>query len=121
MMTLLTSTPQQPDVMGTFIKVVIFIYLIPSMIGLIRIYFLKWKFLTILFINIFFGWSVYGWWIAFIKAFSGSQKIVIKHQTRSESDKQSEKYDTLEKLNILKQSGVISLAEFEKEKSKILK
>ena len=31
---------------------------------------LKFKFLLVLLINVFFGWTVYGWWLSFIKAIS---------------------------------------------------
>lgn len=53
-----------------FLKIILFIYFIPSMIALLRLPVLKFKFLIVLLINIFFGWTVYGWWLSFIKAVS---------------------------------------------------
>ncbi|UKB78299.1 superinfection immunity protein [Chryseobacterium sp. MEBOG07] len=40
-----------------------FIYFIPSLIALLRSPIIKWKFFTILFINLFFSWTIYGWWL----------------------------------------------------------
>lgn len=116
-MTILSANTQ-PDVMGTFIKVVIFFYFIPSMIALVRSPIIKRKFFIVLFINLFFGWSVYGWWIAFIKAFASNQKIIIKNNTTDTIT--TNKYDQIEKLNELRTSGAITDEEFHVEKSKIL-
>ena len=44
------------------------------MIALIRIPLIKFRFITVLLINLFFGWSVYGWWIAFYKAVSSAKE-----------------------------------------------
>ncbi len=43
------------------------------MIALIRLPFIKFKFITVLMINTFLGWSIYGWWIAFYKATSSTK------------------------------------------------
>lgn len=44
------------------------------MIALIRIPLIKFRFITVLLINLFFGWSVYGWWIALYKAVSSAKE-----------------------------------------------
>lgn len=119
MMTILT-TNAQPDVMGSFIKIFLFIYFIPTMIALLRVFSLKWKFFAVFFINLFFGWSIYGWWISFMKAFSSKQKIIIQNKISSNESTSTDKYDKLEKLNNLRITGAISEKEYESEKSKIL-
>ncbi|MBD8083008.1 superinfection immunity protein [Chryseobacterium caseinilyticum] len=53
-----------------FLKIILFLYFIPTMISILRSPILKFKIFTVLFINLFFGWTVYGWWLAFGKAFS---------------------------------------------------
>lgn len=72
MLLLLSTTTTKADG-SLFFKIILFIYFIPSMIALIRIPLIKFKFITVLLINLFFGWSVYGWWIAFYKAVSSAK------------------------------------------------
>lgn len=73
MIQILTVTTQQEEGGALFLKIILFIYFIPSMIALLRLPVLKFKFLVILLINAFFGWTVYGWWLSFIKAVSNSK------------------------------------------------
>jgi hypothetical protein len=73
MIQILTVTTQQEEGGALFLKIILFIYFIPSMIALLRLPVLKFKFLIVLLINIFFGWTVYGWWLSFIKAVSSSK------------------------------------------------
>ena len=73
MIQILTVTTQQEEGGALFLKIILFIYFIPSMIALIRLPFIKFKFIIVLMINTFFGWSVYGWWIAFYKAISNTK------------------------------------------------
>lgn len=73
MIQILTVTTQQEEGGALFLKIILFIYFIPSMIALLRLPVLKFKFLVILLINAFFGWTVYGWWLSFIKAVSSSK------------------------------------------------
>ncbi|WP_410691651.1 superinfection immunity protein [Chryseobacterium sp. SIMBA_038] len=73
-MLLLLSTAATKTDGSLFFKIILFIYFIPSMIALIRIPLIKFRFITVLLINLFFGWSVYGWWIAFYKAVSSSKE-----------------------------------------------
>ncbi|MFP3577743.1 superinfection immunity protein, partial [Brevibacillus sp. SIMBA_040] len=61
-MLLLLSTAATKTDGSLFFKIILFIYFIPSMIALIRIPLIKFRFITVLLINLFFGWSVYGWW-----------------------------------------------------------
>ncbi|WP_034722345.1 MULTISPECIES: superinfection immunity protein [Chryseobacterium] len=70
MIQILTVTTQQEEGGALFLKIILFIYFIPSMIALLRLPVLKFKFLIVLLINVFFGWTVYGWWLSFIKAVS---------------------------------------------------
>lgn len=73
MIQILTVTTQQEEGGALFLKIILFIYFIPSMIALLRLPVLKFKFLVVLLINAFFGWTVYGWWLSFIKAVSNSK------------------------------------------------
>jgi len=116
-------TNQQELGGALFFKVIFFIYFIPTVIALVRLPILKWKFLTVFFINLFFGWTVYGWWISFGKALSsGNKKIILQVPGENSNSFASEnKYDQLGKLQDLKNSGAITEEEYEKEKKKILK
>jgi hypothetical protein len=73
MIQILTVTTQQEEGGALFLKIILFIYFIPSMIALLRLPVLKFKFLVVLLINAFFGWTVYGWWLSLIKAVSNSK------------------------------------------------
>lgn len=73
MIQILTVTTQQEEGGALFLRIILFIYFIPSMIALVRLPVLKFKFLLVLLINTFFGWTVYGWWLSFIKAVSNSR------------------------------------------------
>ncbi|MFL9835840.1 superinfection immunity protein [Chryseobacterium terrae] len=73
MIQILTVTTQQEEGGALFLKIILFVYFIPSMIALLRLPVLKFKFLVVLLINAFLGWTVYGWWLSFIKAVSSSK------------------------------------------------
>ena len=117
MLAILTSTSQNT---GEFplVKIILIIYFIPTLIALFRVYILRFKFFSVLLINLFFGWTVYGWWLAFAKAFSSRSVIYLKN--KPETKIVSDRYDQLDKLNKLHSSGVINDDEFEAEKQKIL-
>ncbi|MGR3855251.1 superinfection immunity protein [Chryseobacterium indologenes] len=117
MLAILTSTSQNTGEFP-FVKIILFIYFIPTIIALFRVYILRFKFLSVLMINLFFGWTVYGWWLAFAKAFSSRNTIYVKN--KSGDIMYSDKYDRLDKLNNLRSSGAINEEEFELEKQKIL-
>lgn len=117
MLAILTFTSQNPGEFP-FVKIILFIYFIPTIIALFRLYILRFKFFSVLLINLFFGWTVYGWWLAFAKAFSSKNVIYIKNT--SKNTVALDKYDQLNKLNNLRASGAINEEEFEVEKQKIL-
>lgn len=73
MIQILTVTTQQEEGGALFLKIILFLYFIPSMIALLRLPVLKFKFIIVLLINAFFGWTVYGWWLSFIKALSSNK------------------------------------------------
>ncbi|UEQ75255.1 superinfection immunity protein [Chryseobacterium arthrosphaerae] len=117
MLVLLTFKSQNTGEFS-FVKIILFIYFIPTIIALVRLYILRFKFFSVLLINLFFGWTVYGWWLAFAKAFSSKNVIYIKN--KSKNTVVLDKYDQLNKLNNLRASGAINEEEFEVEKQKIL-
>ncbi|OCA71364.1 superinfection immunity protein [Chryseobacterium arthrosphaerae] len=117
MLAILTSTSQNTGEFP-FVKIILFIYFIPTIIALFRVYILRFKFFSVLLINLFFGWTVYGWWLAFAKAFSSKNVIHIKNKPKNTVV--LDKYDQLNKLNKLRTSGIINDEEFEVEKQKIL-
>lgn len=117
MLAILTSMSQKTGEFP-FVKIILFIYFVPTIIALFRIYILRFKFLSVLLINLFFGWTIYDWWFAFAKAFSSRNTIYIKNNSGNIIS--SDKYDQLDKLNNLRASGAINEKEFEVEKQKIL-
>ncbi len=85
----------------------------------------------ILLVNFFLGWSFVGWIVSLIWAQSSenaSQKVEVKNQIphlveKSRSHKElsyDEKLKTIQKLKDLLDSGVLTQAEFEEQKTKIL-
>lgn len=66
---MLTITTPKSDG-SLFFKIILFIYLFPSIVGLFRIPIIKYKYITVLLVNIFLGWTAVGWWVSFIKAIS---------------------------------------------------
>lgn len=117
MLAILTFTNQNTGEFP-FVKIILFIYFIPTIIALFRVYILRFKLFSVLLINLFFGWTIYGWWLAFAKAFSSRSVIYLKN--KSETIIVPDKYDQLDKLNKLYSSGVINDEEFDAEKQKIL-
>ncbi|AZA91771.1 Uncharacterised protein [Chryseobacterium nakagawai] len=101
-----------------FFKMVLFIYFIPTIVALFRLTIIRFKFFSVLFINLFFGWTIYGWWFAFTKAFSSKNIVYIKNKSKDIAI--TDKYDQLIKLNNLLSSGAINEFEYEAEKKKIL-
>jgi len=69
MILMLAATAPKADG-SLFLKIILFIYFLPSIIGLFRIPIIKYKFITVLLINLFLGWTAIGWWISFVKAVS---------------------------------------------------
>ncbi|MEJ5051019.1 superinfection immunity protein [Chryseobacterium culicis] len=117
MLTILATTSHNNGGFPLF-KIIVFIYFIPTIVALFRSPIIRFKFFSVLLINLFFGWTVYGWWLAFAKAFSSRNTIYIKNNSGNMIS--SDKYDHLDKLNNLRASGAINEEEFEAEKQKIL-
>ncbi|OCA77560.1 hypothetical protein BBI01_03680 [Chryseobacterium artocarpi] len=101
-----------------FFRIILFIYFAPTIIAFFRSPIIKFKFFSVLFINLFFGWTLYGWWLAFAKAFSSREIINLKQ--KSQDLLTLDKYDQLNKLDNLRSKGIINEEEFEVEKNKIL-
>jgi hypothetical protein len=68
-MLLLSSSMGKSDG-SLFFKIILFIYFLPTIVGLLRIPIIKFKFITVLLINTFLGFTLIGWWLSFIKAVS---------------------------------------------------
>lgn len=70
---------------------------------------------SIFLLNLFLGWSFIGWIAALIWATSKEtpQKLVVRDKSPFVSDE-------LQKLSSLKESGILTSEEFEKQKQKIL-
>ena len=116
-MLVILSAINHSDGESLFFRIILFIYFAPTIIALFRSPIIKFKFFSVLFINLFFGWTLYGWWLAFAKAFSSrSNNIRQKLQDPLILDK----YDQLSKLGNLRSQGIINEEEFEAEKNKIL-
>lgn len=73
------------------------------------------NFNTVLIVNILLGWTLLGWVIAFILAFADSKSTVVVNASKAD------KYDQLQRLNELREKGVITTEEFIVEKEKIMK
>ena len=73
----------------------------------------------ILILDLLFGWTFLGWAGTLVWAFIDTGDSITINNTQKQNN--SNKYDDLEKLQRLKESGAITDIEFEVEKSKILK
>lgn len=108
--------------------IIFLLYMLPTIIA----YLGKKSNLTTIFLeNFFLGWSLVGWIVSLIWAQSSeniSQKIEVKNQIphlveKSRSHKElsyDEKLKTIQKLKDLLDSGVLTKAEFDEQKTKIL-
>jgi hypothetical protein len=104
------------------------LYLLPTIIAYLR----KKSNLTIIFlVNFFLGWSLVGWIVSLIWALSSEntfQKVEVKNpiphlveKSRSHQEISfDEKLKTIQKLKELLDSGVLTQAEFDEQKTKIL-
>jgi hypothetical protein len=104
------------------------LYLLPTIIAYLR----KKSNLTIIFlVNFFLGWSLVGWIVSLIWALSSENtfhKVEVKNpiphlveKSRSHQEISfDEKLKTIQKLKELLDSGVLTQAEFEEQKTKIL-
>ena len=87
----------------------LFIYFLPTYIASKRKHSNK---ASIILVNILLGWTFIGWVVAIVWAVSSQNSNIIQN---------TNKYDDLEKLHKLKNEGIISEKEFEKEKNKLIK
>ncbi|MCG9769383.1 superinfection immunity protein [Pseudoalteromonas piscicida] len=70
--------------------------------------------LAIFLVNLFLGWTLLGWVVALVWAIKNSESpSIIHHNSTSAADE-------LKKLHELKESGVITEAEFDDKKAKLL-
>lgn len=69
MLLLLSNAATKSDG-SLFFKIILFIYFLPTIIGALRIPIIKYKFITVLLINTFLGFTFIGWWLSFVKAVS---------------------------------------------------
>lgn len=93
------------------------LYFIPSVIGILRKHH---NLIGLMALNILLGWTVIGWVGALIWSLLRSNKgqTIIVHG--KSDDRQESKYEMLERLNSLKNSGAISEEEYDIEKSQLL-
>ncbi|MEN2487598.1 superinfection immunity protein [Flavobacterium sp. B11] len=106
----------------------IVIYFLPSIIALSR---KKNNGVAIIMLNFFLGWTFIGWIASLVWACTTdreTQTIVVnntpyrkdENSTHLQKSNFDEKLNSLEKLKILLDSGVLSQEEFEQQKSKLL-
>lgn len=86
------------------------IYFIPTMVA-----YDNKKASTVFLVNLFFGWTILGWIISLILAFSDRKDPVVIQNNKSD------KYDQLQKLEELRSKGIVTTEEFIIEKEKIMK
>ena len=89
------------------------IYFMPAIVAYVRGH---PSFIAILVLNLFLGWSLIGWVVALIWAFSDMRVILL----RSDDANPLNQVEALEKLAALRDKGVVTPEEFETKKKKIL-
>jgi cytochrome c biogenesis protein CcdA len=94
------------------IAVAVLIYFLPTIIAYKKNHANR---VIILVLNIVFGWTFLGWIGCLIWSFVDTDGNTVDDLFKGN------KYDNLEKLQKLKESGALTDEEFEKEKQKILK
>ncbi len=95
--------------------------------GAIALYFLptflgwhKANGFSILLLNFFLGWTFIGWVVALVWATSAETKMIPNPPRPPKPKVKPSKAEELEKLASLKERGIITQEEFDKEKLKIL-
>ncbi|MBC3496175.1 superinfection immunity protein [Pseudomonas sp. DCB_CB] len=91
-----------------------FLYLLPMMIAFHRHH---ENYTAIFMLNLFLGWTGVVWVVCLVWAFISKPAPL---RQINESGKSS-KYEELERISALKNSGVLTSEEFDREKSRILK
>jgi hypothetical protein len=104
--------------------IVLPLYFLPTIIALSR---KKSNHLAIFLLNFFLGWTFVGWIVSLVWACTTdkSQTIVVNNafpntESQTASKSTDDKFEQLQKLKGLFDSGVLSQAEFDEQKSKIL-
>lgn len=69
---------------------------------------------AIFFLNLLLGWTMLGWVVAFVWAFTNPTQVVVNNQT------QKSVADEIQKLAALKEKGLLTEDEFTKKKQQIL-
>ena len=92
------------------------LYFLPSVVAYARGH---PSFVGILVLNLFLGWSLIGWVIALAWSFSDLRVILIRDDEASSSNPLNQA-EALEKLAALRDQGILTPAEFEAKKKKIL-
>lgn len=100
----------EPILLISSIGFSILIYIIPTIVAYNKKHTNR---LGIFLLNIFFGWTILGWIGALIWA------CILGNGSKDNIN--NNKYEDLEKLQKLKESGAITDVEFEQEKQKLLK
>ena len=75
---------------------------------------------AIFLLNLFLGWTVIGWLVALIWSATATSTHVTTAPIQNGITPSEDKYQKLERLGGLKEKGLITAAEYESEKSKIL-
>lgn len=88
------------------------IYFLPTFLG-----WHKANGVSILLLNFFLGWTFIGWVVAIVWATSAEKKVVVMPP---KPKPQKSKVEELEQLASLKERGMLTEEEFEKEKVRIL-
>lgn len=106
--------------MSVFIEILLCIvgFILGAFIFFLPVYIASKKdhpnFGVILLILVLFGWTLLGWLVCLIWA------CIDTSHNETNNINSSNKYEDLEKLQKLKENGIISESEFEAEKSKLL-
>lgn len=99
------------------------LYFLPTIIALSR---KKNNQTGIFILNLFLGWTFVGWIVSLVWACTTnkSQTFVVNNSypsfEKKDSNENTDKFENLQKLKGLLDSGVLTQAEFEEQKSKIL-
>ena len=94
-----------------FILILVGIYFLPAIIAFNRYH---QSAVPIIFLNILLGWTLIGWIVAFIWSVTSPSEVVIKNQTTQSTA------DEIQKLANLKEQGLLTEDEFNREKQQIL-
>lgn len=82
--------------------------------------------IAIFILNFFLGWTFLGWIVSLVWAFTSNSNKPIINNTFSNSETESKKkevdntFENLQKLKNLLDSGILTQAEFDEQKAKIL-